>query len=86
MEHGKKIKELLTNIVTNNKELTEDQKLGHLHSALRSEVELLEILDYTFDSQFKALENRFENLRIILNIHLILYYISKQLHLSHLQI
>lgn len=58
------------NIVTNNKELSDVQKLHYLHAALRNEAKVLERPEDTFESLFKALENRFENKRIMVNIHL----------------
>lgn len=58
------------NIVTNNKELSEVQKLHYLHAALKHEAKLLETPEDTFDSLFKALEKRFENKRILVNRHI----------------
>lgn len=57
-------------IVTNNEQLSEFQKVPYLHSALKIETKLLETPEDTFDPLFRALENRFENKRIIVNIHL----------------
>ncbi|XP_035232070.1 uncharacterized protein LOC118203880 [Stegodyphus dumicola] len=55
------------NIVTSNTQLTDAQKLHYLHAALKGEAKLLQTQEDTFESLFTALENRFENKRILVN-------------------
>lgn len=58
------------NIVSNNDQLTDVQRLYYLRAALQGQAKLLENPEDTFKSLFTALENRFENKRIIVNIHI----------------
>lgn len=58
-----------SNIVANNKQLSDMQKLHYLHAALKGEAKLLQNPEDTFESLFTALEKRFENKKIIVNIH-----------------
>ena len=57
------------NIITNNSQLNEVQKLHYLHSALKDEAKLLQTPEDSFDSLLNALKNRFENKRILVNLH-----------------
>ncbi|XP_035224270.1 uncharacterized protein LOC118196909 [Stegodyphus dumicola] len=58
------------NYVTSNTQLTDAQKLHYLYAALKGEAKFLQTQEDTFESLFRALENRFENKRILVNIHI----------------
>lgn len=58
------------NLITNNKQLNDVQKLRYLNSALKNEAKLLQTPEDSFQSLFDALKNRFENKRILVNIHI----------------
>lgn len=57
-------------LITANKNLNDSQKLFYLQAALKNEVKELQTVDDTFDSLMKALEERYENKRLIADIHI----------------
>ncbi|KAF8786368.1 hypothetical protein HNY73_008089 [Argiope bruennichi] len=57
-------------LINDNIELTNDQKLFYLKAALRGETKFIETSDDTFESLFAALEERFENKRAVVDIHI----------------
>ena len=63
-------KSQFTNLIIDNKELTENDKFHYLHSALKGEAKILEMCDDDFTSLFKALEQRFENPKLKVDSHI----------------
>ncbi|GBN97645.1 hypothetical protein AVEN_41944-1 [Araneus ventricosus] len=63
-------KNQFVSLISDNKELTNDQKLLYLKAALRGEAKLIETSDDTFESLFSALEERFEIKRAVVDIHI----------------
>ncbi|XP_071042257.1 uncharacterized protein [Parasteatoda tepidariorum] len=57
------------NVITSNNQLTNAQKLHYLNSALIGEAKNLITLDDTFTSLYTALEERYENKRLIVESH-----------------
>ncbi|GBM57946.1 hypothetical protein AVEN_157354-1 [Araneus ventricosus] len=56
--------------IGNNDSLNESQKLMYLKSALKNEAALIQSDQDNFDSLLKALENRYENKRALVDIHI----------------
>ncbi|XP_071039933.1 uncharacterized protein [Parasteatoda tepidariorum] len=68
--HGKfdewpNFKSQFDNIITKNNDLNDSQKLHYLKASLLGAAKRLETLDDSFESLLKALENRFENKRLL---------------------
>ncbi|GBL82623.1 hypothetical protein AVEN_263700-1 [Araneus ventricosus] len=57
------------NLIANNDDLSDSEKLYYLRSILKGEAKQVETEDDTFDSLFKALKERFENKKLIINAH-----------------
>ncbi|KFM74595.1 hypothetical protein X975_22117, partial [Stegodyphus mimosarum] len=57
-------------LIKENPELYENEKLHYLRGALKGEAKSLETSDDNFSSLFKALEQRYENKRIIVDCHI----------------
>ncbi|GBN57288.1 hypothetical protein AVEN_17671-1 [Araneus ventricosus] len=57
-------------VIGNNDSLNESQKLMYLKSALKNEAALIQSDQDNFDSLLKALENRYENERALVDIHI----------------
>ncbi|GBM25444.1 hypothetical protein AVEN_231697-1, partial [Araneus ventricosus] len=57
-------------VIGNNDSLNESQKLMYLKSALRNEAALIQSDQDNFDTLLKALENRYENKRALIDIHI----------------
>ncbi|GBM18758.1 Alanine--tRNA ligase, cytoplasmic [Araneus ventricosus] len=57
------------NLIANNDDLSDSAKLYYLRSSLKGQTKQVEIEDDTFDSLFKALKERFENKKLIINAH-----------------
>ncbi|GBN14055.1 hypothetical protein AVEN_183663-1 [Araneus ventricosus] len=57
------------NLIANNDDLSDSEKLYYLRSSLKGEAKQVETEDDTFDSLFKALKERFENKKLIINAH-----------------
>ncbi|GBM67651.1 hypothetical protein AVEN_221435-1 [Araneus ventricosus] len=57
-------------VIGNNDSLNESQKLMYLRSALKNEAALIQSDQDNFDSLLKALENRYENERALVDIHI----------------
>ncbi|GBL86333.1 hypothetical protein AVEN_164522-1, partial [Araneus ventricosus] len=70
IEEFSNFKNQFVSLISDNKELTNDQKLFYLKAALRGEAKLIETSDDTFESLFSALEERFENKRAVVDIHI----------------
>ncbi|GFW97505.1 integrase catalytic domain-containing protein [Trichonephila clavipes] len=64
------------NLISNNEQLNDSQKLYYLRASLKGEAKLLESPSDSFDSLFKALEDRYENKRQLIDSHVleIIYY------------
>ncbi|GBN93770.1 hypothetical protein AVEN_62656-1 [Araneus ventricosus] len=58
------------NLIANNDDLSDSEKLYYLRASLNGEAKQVETEDVTFDSLFKALKERFENKKLIINAHL----------------
>ncbi|GFT86016.1 uncharacterized protein NPIL_238451 [Nephila pilipes] len=56
-------------LIEDNKNLSENQKLYYLRAALKGEAKDIETSDDTFQSLFKALDERYENKRLIIDNH-----------------
>nr|XP_042894443.1 uncharacterized protein LOC122268482 [Parasteatoda tepidariorum] len=68
--HGKfdewpNFKSQFDNIITKNNDLNDSQKLYYLKASLLGDAKRLETVDDSFESLLKALENRFENKRLL---------------------
>ncbi|GBM53248.1 hypothetical protein AVEN_128416-1 [Araneus ventricosus] len=70
IEEFSNFKNQFVSLISDNKELTNDQKLFYLKAALRGEAKLIETSDDTSESLFSALEERFENKRVVVDIHI----------------
>ncbi|KAF8790484.1 hypothetical protein HNY73_005501 [Argiope bruennichi] len=70
MEEFSNFKNQFMCLINDNTELTNDQKLFYLKAALRGEAKFIETSDDTFESLFAALEERFENKRAVVDIHI----------------
>ncbi|GBO35181.1 hypothetical protein AVEN_170973-1 [Araneus ventricosus] len=57
------------NLISINDDLSDSEKLYYLRSSLNGEAKQVETEDDTFDSLFKALKERFENKKLIINAH-----------------
>ncbi|GBM90117.1 hypothetical protein AVEN_185853-1 [Araneus ventricosus] len=57
------------NLIANNDNLSDSEKLYYLLSSLNGEVKQVEIVGDAFDSLFKAQKERFENKKLIINAH-----------------
>ncbi|XP_054709666.1 uncharacterized protein LOC129219330 [Uloborus diversus] len=57
-------------LINENPELSESEKLHYLRGSLKGEAKILETTDDSFSSLFKALEQRDENKRIIVDCHI----------------
>ncbi|GBN64516.1 hypothetical protein AVEN_146714-1 [Araneus ventricosus] len=65
IEELSNFKNQFVSLITDNKELTNDQKLFYLKAALRGEAKLIETSDYTLESLFSALEECYKNKRAV---------------------
>ncbi|KAF8766421.1 hypothetical protein HNY73_019486 [Argiope bruennichi] len=61
-------KNLFVNLISNNEQLNDSQKLYYLRACLRGEAKLLESSSDNFQSLFKALSDRYENQRQLKNL------------------
>ncbi|GFX91586.1 DUF1758 domain-containing protein [Trichonephila clavipes] len=59
------------NLISNNEHLNDSQKLYYLRASLKGEAKLLESPSDSFDSLFKALEDRYENKRQLIDSHVL---------------
>ncbi|GFT19168.1 uncharacterized protein TNCV_303011 [Trichonephila clavipes] len=59
------------NLISNNVQLNDSQKLYYLRASLKGEAKLLESPSDSFDSLFKALEDRYENKRQLIDSHVL---------------
>ncbi|GBM97379.1 hypothetical protein AVEN_162004-1 [Araneus ventricosus] len=57
------------NLIANNDDLSDSEKLYYLRASLNGEAKQVETEDDTFDSLFKALKERLENKKLIINAH-----------------
>ncbi|GFV74636.1 integrase catalytic domain-containing protein [Trichonephila clavipes] len=60
---------LFINLISNNEQLNDSQKLYYLRASLKGEAKLLESPSDSFNSLFKALEDRYENKRQLIDSH-----------------
>ncbi|GFY48663.1 uncharacterized protein TNIN_241381 [Trichonephila inaurata madagascariensis] len=58
------------NIISTNSQLSSEQKLHYLKSALTSEAKNLETISDSFESLFKSLEEHYENKHLIVETHI----------------
>ncbi|GFX94384.1 DUF1758 domain-containing protein [Trichonephila clavipes] len=58
------------NIITNNNDLSESQKLYYLKASLQGDAKLVEAVDDSFESLITALKTRFENKRLLTETHI----------------
>lgn len=63
-------KDKFVSLISSNVELSESQKLYYLRSCLIGNAKELQTVDDSFTSLFEALENRFNNKRLIVNTHI----------------
>ncbi|GFS76183.1 DUF1758 domain-containing protein [Trichonephila clavipes] len=59
------------NLISSNEQLNDSQKLYYLRASLKGEAKLLESPSDSFDSLFKALEDRYENKRQLIDSHVL---------------
>ncbi|GFW08969.1 integrase catalytic domain-containing protein [Trichonephila clavipes] len=59
------------NLISNNEQLNDSQKLYYLRASLKGEAKLLESPSDSFDSLFKALEDRYKNKRQLIDSHVL---------------
>ncbi|GFW34705.1 DUF1758 domain-containing protein [Trichonephila clavipes] len=59
------------NLISNNEQLNDSQKLYYLRASLKGEAKLLESPNDSFDSLFSALEDRYENKRQLIDSHVL---------------
>ncbi|GBM27271.1 hypothetical protein AVEN_208433-2 [Araneus ventricosus] len=64
-------KNQFTNLISNNDQLNDSQKLYYLHASLKGEAKLLESSSDNFQSLFKALSDRYENLCQLIDSHVL---------------
>ncbi|XP_055943741.1 uncharacterized protein LOC129974949 isoform X1 [Argiope bruennichi] len=64
-------KNLFVNLISNNEQLNDSQKLYYLRACLRGEAKLLESSSDNFQSLFKALSDRYENQRQLIDSHIL---------------
>ncbi|GFU49342.1 integrase catalytic domain-containing protein [Trichonephila clavipes] len=64
-------KNQLINLISNNEQLNDSQKLYYLRVSLKGEAKLLESPSDSFDSFFSALEDRYENKRHLIDSHVL---------------
>lgn len=57
-------------LIHDNNELSENEKLFYLRGSLREQAKIIQTSDDTYSSLFKALEQRYENKRIIVDCHI----------------
>ncbi|GFT35559.1 integrase catalytic domain-containing protein [Trichonephila clavipes] len=65
------LKNQFINLISNNEQLNDSQKLYYLRASLKGEAKLLESPRDTFDSLFSALEDRYENKRQLIDSHVL---------------
>ncbi|XP_054709282.1 uncharacterized protein LOC129218988 [Uloborus diversus] len=63
-------KEQFNSIINSNSSLSDSQKLYYLNSSLIGRAKEIETIDDTYQSLWKALTERFENKRLIVNSHI----------------
>ncbi|GFX32275.1 integrase catalytic domain-containing protein [Trichonephila clavipes] len=63
------LKSHFVNIIANNNDLSESQKL-YLKASLQGDAKLLEAVDDSFESLITALKTRFENKRLLTETHI----------------
>ncbi|GFW03161.1 integrase catalytic domain-containing protein [Trichonephila clavipes] len=64
-------KNQFTNLISNNEQLNDSQKLYYLRASLKGEAKLLQSPSDSFDSLFKALEDCYENKRQLIDSHVL---------------
>ncbi|GFY59182.1 integrase catalytic domain-containing protein [Trichonephila inaurata madagascariensis] len=72
-------KSQFNNIITNNNDLNESQKLYYLKASLQGDAKLLETVDDSFESLIKALETRFEDKRLLTQTHINAILVTERL-------
>ncbi|GBM63593.1 hypothetical protein AVEN_204229-1 [Araneus ventricosus] len=72
-------KNQFTNLISNNDQLNDSQKLYYLRASLKGEAKLLESSSDNFQSLFKALSDRYENQRQLIDSH-VLEIINYEIH------
>ncbi|KAF8766744.1 hypothetical protein HNY73_019777 [Argiope bruennichi] len=70
IEEWNSFKQQFLNLINDNPNLTENQKCYYLRSCLRNDAKLIETSEDTYDSLLKALVERFENKRVIVDTHI----------------
>lgn len=69
-EHFSNFKNQFDDLITHNKQLSQSQKLYYLNSCLSNEVKEFALTFDTFTSLYEALESRYDNKRLIVDIHI----------------
>ncbi|CAL1274004.1 unnamed protein product [Larinioides sclopetarius] len=70
IEEWNSFKQQFLNLINDNPNLSDNQKCYYLRSCLRNEAKTIETPEDTYQSLLKALEERFENKRIIVDTHI----------------
>ncbi|GBN31804.1 hypothetical protein AVEN_235929-1 [Araneus ventricosus] len=79
IEEWNSFKQQFLNLINDNPNLIENQKYYYLRSRLRNETKSIETSEDTYQSLLKALEDRFENKRIIVDAQIKISLTMKQL-------
>ncbi|GFW96372.1 DUF1758 domain-containing protein [Trichonephila clavipes] len=70
IEEWSLFKTQFNSIISENAELSENEKLYYLRGSLKGEAKIVETAGDTFHSLFKALEQRYENKSLMVNCHI----------------
>ncbi|GBN12719.1 hypothetical protein AVEN_172011-2-1, partial [Araneus ventricosus] len=73
-------KNQFTNLISNNDQLNDSQKLYYLRASLKGETKLLESSSDNFQSLFKALSDGYENQRQLIDSHVLEIINYDQIH------
>ncbi|GBN68423.1 hypothetical protein AVEN_204515-1 [Araneus ventricosus] len=57
-------------LINENSQLSDDERLHYLRGSLKGEAKIIETADDDFSSLFKALEQRYESKRVIVDCHI----------------
>ncbi|CAL1290442.1 unnamed protein product [Larinioides sclopetarius] len=68
-EEWNKFENHFRNLIANNDDISENEKLYYLRSSLTGVAKEVETEEDTFESLFKALKERFQNKKLIINAH-----------------
>ncbi|GFT16070.1 uncharacterized protein TNCV_3316031 [Trichonephila clavipes] len=85
-EQFSNFKSKIDDLITTNEQLTQSQKLYYLNSCLSNEIKEFASTFDTFSSLYEALESRYDNKRLIVDIHVQQILNFKKIELYHNEI